>query len=328
MTTTLHEGATGFGEMDGSPETFEKAFEAAREEVYGVGFEDDFIALCAERGLDPLNEDHPNDRNPIANEGAYAATVSDYMHRKLQAERERLDYNGDRIVPERDLIVRELAASTADFVYSQMRLSSLPPQKRHEQNHRKTPDERHQDETRRRIVDGALRLASHYNGLIRTTAQEFPDVTPSQMTKKIAQVANITLRHPALRQNSPNSVGSAVRGAQFEITHGQILEKSGVWFRDTSLEEDLYGGADYIAQRNDGSDVRINIKASKHNLKDMGIRGDYGYDRKDTLIVNVLNDDEIGDSFTISDAMATRKAPIMYAAVNSYPPASQARYSR
>jgi hypothetical protein len=311
MTALAGEGFNPSQELDQTPETFYEAIRAARNELYQVGFEDEFQTLCSERRLDPMNIEHPNDRTSLANEGAYAAAVSDYMHRKLDSERERTDYNGDRIVTEKALVARELAATTADYVFSQLRLSSLPKEPYQDPS---------QEEVRRRVIRSTVHLASHFNGLIRKTAAEFPEITPSQMTNSLTQIVNTRFQNPGLLHNAPDVIRSAVRGAKFESAHGQILKASGFEVRGTDVDEDVRKGADYVAIRDDNAIVRVNIKASTHKLRDMGIQARYGYDPKGVLIVSLLNERDIGDSFAISDELVAEKVPLMREAINSPTP--------
>lgn len=306
MTTLTGEGYRP-AELEQTPETFDEALATAREEFYSIPFEKEFEQMCA----DPRRKVDLSDDNTTASP-RYLAAVSDYMHRKADEQRELTDVMGERLVPERVLVVKELVAATGDYIATQAQLERLRDMEHSGQLSR--------DDPRHATIRGAIKVASYYNGLIRSAAEEFPDLTPKKLMDTLGQIANVSLEHAALKHMAPNIIRSTVRGAQIELGHDQLLYAAGVSYRTTTVDEDVFKGGDYLAWRDDGSQIYVNSKSSPTSLRHMGIHNrNYGYDRRGVLHVAMLSDDEMGDSFIVPQVVADRRAAEMHVAVNSHP---------
>jgi hypothetical protein len=261
-------------ETQTSPETFQEAFKDARNAFYDLPFEPGFDELCAKRGINPEDTDKPR----------YWAAVSDFAHRSVAEQRQQG-------VPEEDLVVKELVASTTDYIYNQSFLDS---------------GRGHQAGSQ--AANTARNVTSHYNNLIRDTATTFPNITATELATSMTQIANISIEHPAIKQNAAGILGNAVSGAQHELAFGQILDHTGRSYRTATNSEDLRG-IDYVVESPNGTVDYIDVKASPHAIRARGSEAPFVRARDGQITMHsMLTDQELNDGFTISDDVAAQKA--------------------
>jgi len=277
-------------------ETVEEASRQARDAFYDIIVEPEFEGLLQKRNLSPEDTDKPR----------YWAAVADFARRASSDMRD----NG---VAEKDIVLKELYASTPDYVYAQRFLD-------HHRGHHGG------DERLRDAIHSHKRVVSYYNGLIRGAAEEWPDMTPTALTRDLEKVANASLEHPVVKHNAPAMLRSTVRGAQHEIAFGQIADATGYRVRGANTTEDLKG-IDYVITNGHGQEVYVDVKASGHELGKRGAEGmAYAHTERGKLLAHPLSDEEIGDSFYITDDMAHNKAAQLTAVLDT-PQHHHAAYS-
>jgi hypothetical protein len=260
-----------------SPEEIDALLHEARDAFYDLPFDEDFNALCVERGLDPEDTSRP----------AYWEAAADFAAQSSAKAREAGE-------DERGIALRELFAATPDFIYKRKIASG---------DFRNYPPE---------VYRSAKESVSYYNGLIRYVAEECHDMRASVLTKGLVGIANISVEHEGLKQSSPDAIRDVVRGAQHEMVFGQLLEHTDRDFRTATVEEDLEG-TDYVVLSPDGTEQRIDVKASQGTIVHRGgtsrpyVNGEYG----NIIFFSLVEDRELHDRFYVTDKLAEQKAQVL-----------------
>lgn len=255
------------------------SFSSARRSVETAASDLEFRELCRSNGIDPSDRHNP----------AYWAMV---------AERE-WSISQDENLSGFDAYTHVVAGSTPDAIMHSLALE-----------HRLSWQEAHDHKA----------ALSRYNSLIRGFAADYPDLSAVALKTELQRTAAVTVASESKRIQSEADylIRSIVHGAQHELGFKAILEASGLPFRETTDEEDLKGG-DYIVTLPDGSDIKLDVKASLSEVdkKNHGSNGQpYAINREgDVVIYSCLSESELGDSFSIDKAIAESRVPIVMGAL-------------
>lgn len=154
----------------------------------------------------------------------------------------------------------------------------------------------------------AKEVASHYNGLIRGFAENYPETSVRDLSTAVLTTISQTLHNSPARQSAAQMTRETIRGAQHELAFGQILRASGLPFREASREEDLMG-VDYIVG-DDLDSICVDVKASLEKIRTPGSANLFRVVRRgEVRMYSMTSDLELGDSFFIDEAAAMDKAP-------------------
>jgi hypothetical protein len=280
-------------EINTSPENFEQDFAEAQAWMRQIKYQPDFQAMQARTGMDPRDNESPR----------YWSAVYAYTQHDISRRRETGNES------EATLRMQQLVGSAPHAAITSAYLNDrrIPPQS----------------------VDSALNSVSQYNDLIRGVAGQYRGLTVRTMTNSLNETINSSITSPRqqhLRNSAANTIRGLVRGAQKEMQQRQILEVAGYEVDETSVKEDVHGGMDYKVKRGDGHIVNVNSKSSGAKIRQINGNSEsrFAYDfGKDVLLVNVLLEDESGNTFDLPPNILEQKAKLMYTAIESVPNTSR-----
>lgn len=241
----------------------------------------DFQDLCRQRGVPIGRADDPDNPRGFY----YWRTAADYAFGHFRKRRN----NG---ATEQEVVLEELSLATPAFLYDQRYLD------RHHFEHH-NPD-----------VHNAKETASYYNGLLRSAAREWPDLTPRRLAGHLVEVAEATIHNQHLREAAPRHIHDAVRGAEHEYKFGQFLALTGRHFREARVDEDMHG-VDYVVTDERGGPTHlIDVKASVAQITHDG-HPHWTYERAHDghlIMYSMIAGHELGESFSVPTPEATEKA--------------------
>ncbi len=263
-------------------EEIRQGFGEAWERIYELIKTPQFQQACMEADIDPFGDDRPE----------YWEFLQDYAYDSLKTRGE----NGE---------IGHLAAKTEELAFAvpvyAMRLAELEK------------GGLSRDEERKAKI-----TASAFNGLIRDFAEKYPDVRTGTIERELHNVVNDTIYDDELSQVGSRYIKESIRGAQHELAFGQILEQTGIEFRDATLEEDMRG-ADYILDP-EGEKVKLDVKASLSNIEAKGNSGVPYAERSDGTVVmySHVRDQEFNGTFFVDPEVAAERAEAVQEHLSSY----------
>jgi hypothetical protein len=256
-------------EIQTPPQTFEAALKEAQTGFYDLTFEDGFDERIKERNIGEDDTHKPE----------YWRAAADFAY--------------DRATQKQEFgTMDELFAATPDFIYQQAHLARG-----------------RNGFASQEAYDDARRRASYYHGLLGEVVQKYPDASASALEKALVGVTNISVENEAVKLSSVNIIKSRIRGAQHEVAFGQLLEATGREFRQATVEEDLQG-VDYVVMGRRGREFQIDVKASLKQVNSRAGEGNpspYAVEEGRIIMYSMLSDRDLGDKFSVSDAVAARK---------------------
>ena len=157
--------------------------------------------------------------------------------------------------------------------------------------------------------------AIRFNRLLYNAALYAPDMAvPSLKTALHHTVAPALDPWHLTQKDVRKIIRSTIRGVQHELAFRQILSYIGYDCRQSTEAEDG-NGTDYILSLDDGTSLRIDVKARRLEVMSGTSKTGYYYLRKDATIVIaslVSRHDFVGKMF-ITPAIAEQKAPVLQA---------------
>lgn len=288
-------------EIQTPAENLESRLREAQHDFYDLPFAPEFEELCAERDIDVTATDRPE----------YWRAAADFAQEQSAQRHE----SGE---DSRSTTLRELLASTPDFVHTQEALD----RKRHN-----FPTHEAYMAHRRQIPELKQR-ASYYNGLVRYVAEQNPDLGASRLIKQLINITNISIEDRHLKMASVNYAREVVRGAQHELAFGQLLEHTGRAFRPATVDEDLHG-ADYVVDGRHGP-IRLDVKASLSSIEAKGtFNQPFAIDPRDgqVTIYSLVSDRQLADSFAVPDRIAEERGKYLDAVLEQIEDTNHVAYS-
>lgn len=257
-------------------DTIAQTFDSARKNVQAMTSTAEFHDACAAASLDPYEDmDKP----------AYWETFSAYAYDAIATEAD-----GQPLTMEQE--ARHLLAETPRFLFAQLELESRSSLTREQKDYDRS-------------------VASYYNGLVRSFANNHPAARVSSVKAGLLAMANISIEDQTVRQNAARAVHATLHGTQHELAFGQILGYTGLQSQPATLEQDLVG-IDYMVQTQTGSWFGLDVKAS-----DRLITGDkrnkFLYASKpghpyELIVHSLTHDNELKDRFFTSEEIAAKKS--------------------
>ncbi len=168
--------------------------------------------------------------------------------------------------------------------------------------------------------ESARQTTSYFNGIIRSFAENYPEVDVTDILAPLTKIVNTTMPQRGLRQDGEKYIKDVIHGAQHELGFGQILRAGGAKFRPASQEEDLHG-IDYVVDNGHGKAVFVDVKASLSQIEARGsekvfaVKKDHGTSR--VIMYSCIREDEFGGKFWLSEEVAAQKAPVVLAQLAS-----------
>jgi hypothetical protein len=259
-------GYPAFAEAPIQTQEFSHAFQSAQRKLLPMTQDEYFHADLKSKGLDPYDD--------MCTEGywdtfaAMATTAADNYPEDFESQLEQDAF--------------KLLANTPQFLYKQYNLRN--------------------GEGRRDRNEVAI--ASSFNAMIRTFADQHPDAPVSAVQKGMLEMIDASVEEPAIASYSAKLIDSAIRGARHELAVGQILQYTNRWFRPANLHEDLAGNDFIVASKDGQTAFGIDVKAStqKTDGKPFVWRGP-----NNLVMFSHLAERDFPDRFFLRDATAAGK---------------------
>ncbi len=261
-------------ELSTSADEIIAAFQKSQKIIDSIKLDDHFQGQLIQAGIHPYKD---------AAKQPYWNVLANYVSGRL-ATKDRVDAT-DVL----QLGTLELLASTPAFLLAQTAL---------DEGIRIGPDK-----------ESNKVIASKYNGYVRQLADQFPELTASELRRQLLEATQATMS-----RNAPHpeivveQISKCIRGAQHETAFGQLLAGTGLTYRPSPVEKDLKG-SDYeviIA----GNELDVDVKASLHDVSAKRSEGPYAIKDGKVIMYSLIDDHELHDGFHVSAETTARKAPI------------------
>jgi hypothetical protein len=255
-----------------SLEQIADAFASAQNNVYKLSADPTLHKYLSEHKIDPYDD--------IATP-QYWHAVADFGRGRINRMREQY---GDNV----KLRAFELMVTTPEYLFAQKALKNPA--------HRYTP-EGEQD----------LQTTIAFNEQLRDFATTHPELRANKANAMMLTMVSMAIEDKPVRQAAAQIATGAIRGAQYELGFGQLLEAAGRKFRKGTREEDGKG-IDYVVQGSGGRELHVDSKASLTEVNNRGSEGAYAIKPGGKIVMYaMLQDHDFGGRFFVPPSLAVER---------------------
>jgi hypothetical protein len=259
-----------------SPEAMARGMTEGRSMLYRATASEAFHEACERKKVDPFDETQP----------AYWTVLAEYAATEIAAERKE---QGESV----RLRAYELLSETPRALFAQLNIDRgdfIPPDQ----------------------YKGYVGTLSRFNNRIRAFGRDYPQTRASMLEKALNGAVAMSMEDPNQQQAASREAKGRIRSNQHELIFGQLVEAAGHTWAPADERQDLDGEDGTV---DDGLSTRllIDVKSAGGKLKSFGIKDKLFVVTRERKVImsSHMSDEEMPDSFHVSEAVAQAKAPII-----------------